>query len=523
MMTGSHTSLKTPPQSIYLKITLLFSFLLGCVSRFMPVFLSGFPVNDGGMFLSMIRDLRANNFLLPSVTSYNLSGIPFTYPPFGIYVAAILAETLSIPEIELIRWLPPLVSTAIIPVFYWLSRQVFTSKCKAVVATSVYALTPGSADWLVMGGGLTRSLGVLFHLLAVGYVYNVFRNRDKKITGIATLFCSLAVLSHPEAGLQTAVVCFMLFLFYGRDLDGIREMILVALGTAILTAPWWLTVLFHHGLSPFESVIHAGVHETLLASIFYSLFSTQGGLPILPILYVIGVMAVVQRRDFLLVAWVFAPFFADPRNAPAIAIFPLAMLAGEGLWFLGAGLIQSSPNTIERSNYTNESKSIFYIVVGSFFILLLFLFHASYTSASKLSNISLTQDERETMEWVRENTPAAGRFLLITNSGEINPMTDAYLEWFPVLAERRSQNTLQGLEWVLGPDFYPYSQRLIFLQTCHDADCLSDWLEQENEEVEFFLFEKKRASANLIESVRSGLSHDVIYESSSAVIFSVDQ
>lgn len=496
-------------------------FLLGCALRFMPGFLTGFPVNDGGMFLNMIRDLRSNNFLIPLATSYNFSNIPFAYPPFGMYVAAILTTLLPVSEIEILRWLPPLVSSLIIPTFYWLARRILDSKPKAAVAAAVYVLIPGSADWLVMGGGLTRSFGVLFHLSAIGFVYNAFRDSNHNYIGLASLFCSLAVLSHPEAGLQTAVICLMLFLFYGRNQKGIRSMVFIALGTVMLTAPWWLTVLLYHGFSPFGSVMHAGIRETFFASLFYSLFSTQGGLPILPVLYIIGMAAVLRRREFLLVAWAFIPFFADPRNAPAIAIFPLVMLASEGLWYLGAGFIQASLKTLGPYNYMPKITSN--IVVGSYVILLLFLFRVSYDSASKLTNISLAHNERETMEWVRDNTPAEGRFLLITNSGEINPMTDAYQEWFPVLAERRSQNTLQGLEWVLGPDFYPYSQRLIALQTCRDVNCLDDWLEQENKKVDYILFEKKRASTDLIESMRLGLSQEVLYESSSTVIFTYGQ
>jgi hypothetical protein len=97
---------------------------LGGILRFIPGGIADFPINDGGMLLAMVRDLRSNEFLLPFVISYNYSDIPFAYPPFGMYVAALLSSQLSIPETELLRWLPPLVSIAIIPVFYWLTRHI---------------------------------------------------------------------------------------------------------------------------------------------------------------------------------------------------------------------------------------------------------------------------------------------------------------------------------------------------------------------------------------------------------------
>src|SRR5512144_2524036 len=58
---------------LLLGVTLLF----GLAVRIFPPMLVGFPINDGGMFLVMIRELRANGFLLPALTNYNLSSIPF--------------------------------------------------------------------------------------------------------------------------------------------------------------------------------------------------------------------------------------------------------------------------------------------------------------------------------------------------------------------------------------------------------------------------------------------------------------
>jgi len=495
-------------------------FLIGCGLRFTPGILTGFPVNDGGMIMAMIRDLRSNGFLLPIVTSYNYSDIPFVYPPFGLYVAGILSSMLSISELELLRWLPPLVSVAIILAFYWLSSQIFDSKTKALLATALYAVLPGSSDWLVMGGGLTRAFGILFFLLASGYAYRLFRgDGDKKILGLATLLCALTVLSHPEVGLQTVSLYVVFWALYGRSVQGVKNLMLVGLGTALLTAPWWLTVLYHHGFSPFWSAIHTGIRETLLASLFYSFFSTQGGLPILPIFEIIGIFVVSRKRNFILVLWAFIPFFIDPRNAPAIATFPLLVLAVEGLYYLNMEFTRAASETFSTNKAAIKSLPIF--TYGSFVILLLYLFFVSYGAIPNLVRISLSESDRETMNWIKENTPSESRFLLITNAGQINPTSDSYQEWFPVLAERQSQNTLQGLEWILGPDFFEYSQKLIALQTCRDIYCLNDWLEQRNVQIDFVVFQKKRGSPALLDSLRAEESYSVVYQSENAEIFAV--
>lgn len=495
-------------------VLLWMTVLIGLVLRFLPGLWAGFPLNDGGMFLSMIRDLRANHFLLPAFTSYNGSNIPFAYPPFGMYVAALLSSIFHVSEIELLRWLPPLIATIIPLAFYWLALKIFNSRLQAIIATALFAFFPGSSDWFIMGGGLTRSFGILFSLLALGCVYELFHGGKR--LWLSILFCALTVLSHPEVGLQTAGLCFLLWLFDGRNVPGIKKAVLVAIGTVILTAPWWLTILLQHGLAPFQSVIYAGVRETLLASLFHTIFSLQGGLPILPVLSLTGMFVCFRKREFLLPAWAFLPFFVDPRNAPAIVLFPLVMLSVEGLYFLKEEFDRAYAKTMEKNDKATTPSQIPGWILAALLLYFLFL---SYSTLGNLVRLSLTLSDRDVMEWVKENAPLDSRFLLITNKGQISPMTDSYQEWFPALTERRSVNTLQGKEWTLGPQFYSYTQDLVALQTCTDAECLQEWAIQNNAYYDYVLIQKRRASSELIESLKSNDQYLILYESGDVVIF----
>ena len=67
---------------------------LGFLVRFLHVTAlgQGFPLNDGGMFYAMVEDLRAAGYALPAETSYNGGDIPYVYPPFSFYVAAVLVD-----------------------------------------------------------------------------------------------------------------------------------------------------------------------------------------------------------------------------------------------------------------------------------------------------------------------------------------------------------------------------------------------------------------------------------------------
>jgi hypothetical protein len=109
----------------------------------------------------------------------------------------------------------------------------------------------------------------------------------------------------------------------------------------------------------------------------------------------------------------------------------------------------------------------------------------------------------------------------MTNAGNISPMTDSYQEWFPVLAERRSVNTLQGMEWVLGPNLFSYSRKLVALQACPDTDCLNDWLEQNNIQVDFILLQTERANRSLTNSFRLDERYGTFYRSATAEVFAL--
>jgi hypothetical protein len=243
----------------------------------------------------------------------------------------------------------------------------------------------------------------------------------------------------------------------------------------------------------------------------------QGGLPILPILNLAGILVCFKKREFLLPAWVLLPFFLDPRNAPAIVNFPLVMLAVEGLYFLREEFDQAYARTMQKNNKTVHPTQIPQWILAA---LLLYFVYLSYSSAGNLVRVSLTLSDRVTMEWIKENTPADSRFLLITNQGQFSPMTDSYQEWFPTLTERNSQNTLQGKEWTLGPKFYSHTQDLVALQSCSDVECLHGWLARNDMEFDYLLFQRRYTSNEFLLSVKNDERYIVVYESGDVVIFS---
>ena len=300
----------------------LLSVLFGAVVRLLPTVETGSPINDGGMFYVMITDLRSNHFLLPAFTSYNHLNIPFAYPPLSFYVAGLISS-IGISTLDVLRWLPPLISTLSILAFYWMASLMLTSRSKASLATMVYALMPRLFSWYVMGGGLSRSFGLLFLLLACASTWALFTQRAPKYILWTALFGAGAILSHPETGLHTAAACALIWLFKGRNSHAIRDALLVALGVVILTCPWWGTVLFQDGFAPFQSALNTGGHNALfwLPWITFD-FAEERFATILTVVGLIGFAVQCARRDWFLPVWVLIPFVVEPRSATAIAAIP---------------------------------------------------------------------------------------------------------------------------------------------------------------------------------------------------------
>jgi len=154
---------KTKPSKDEIGILILFAAILfGGIFRLLPSWLAGFPVNDGGMFHVMMKDLQANHFIPPLYTSYNHLSIPFAYPPLAFYIGAGASDLLNISLLAILRWLPAIIHTACVPALYFLAKELIGDKFTAAIATLVFALTPHLNAWLSVGGGLTRSLGTLF-------------------------------------------------------------------------------------------------------------------------------------------------------------------------------------------------------------------------------------------------------------------------------------------------------------------------------------------------------------------------
>jgi len=492
---------------------------LSALVRVFPGLMVSFPINDGGMFLVMARDLRLNEFLLPAFSSYNHAHIPFAYPPLGFYVTGALTK-MGIPELVVTQWLPILLSCLTVLGFFLLAQAVLKDKAQAAIALALYALTPGSYDMAVMGGGLTRGFGLLFLCLAMYAAFRLFEAPSWRRALLATALCSLAVLSHPQSVMAAATGIGLIWLFEGRSRSKSLAALAVAGGTILLTALWWGSVLLHHGMAPFLSAVQTGaptrqpltaLYEGLLAP--GSLFTLRG------FMRLAGILWGLRTRRFLLVAWILLPYLVDPRSAAAVAALPSAMLMALCLTEMPAELSAWIRRALKRPDAARDPAEQRWLSAGV--LLLLFgLFVASALHDFSLVNTTLKGPEpMALMNWVSQNSPEDSQFVIITSNTGV--ATDPIQEWFPALTGRRSQTTSQGLEWTLGSEFFTRIGQLISAQKCADVTCVEDWSAETRLEYTHVLLERNDLTQALAVSVNQDDRYALIYENPKYLLYQV--
>ena len=444
-------------------LILILAVLLGAFMRFNPTLLAGFPVNDGGMFAVMVNDLKTNGYLLPAFTTYNGLNIPFAYPPLGFYLGRLTSDIFGIGAVDALRWVPAFFASLSIFAFYLLALRLLKNKYYAAVSTLFFAMMPRALSWFVMGGGLTRSPGQFFMLLALAVIIRLYEENRRADIFWAGLFSGLAVLSHPEAAVHTAVSALFLWLMRSRKRDTFISSVGVGIVVLVVTAPWWAAVIHYHGVTPLLNAWATGQKALSVFHLVFFAFTEEPYATVIAVLGLLGIAHRLVRRDYLLPLWMALPFFVEGRSAPGPAAIPLAMLAAVGLVDVVITAIQAP-----AGKEAKQSDEIPAVERNVLVYLVLYLIFSAYQFGYQLSNAKLYPPDQEAMAWVRENTPDDARFLVLTGTTSVS--CDSVLEWFPALTGRQSIFTVQGREWTEGPNFNNYILSTYPAQKCLSSD-----------------------------------------------------
>lgn len=398
--------------------------VIGLLVRLSPAIGAGFPVGDGGLFASMIGDIRAAGFALPAYTSYNGGDIPFAYPPLALYLGALL----PLAPLTTLQWLPPLLATACIVPIHRIGTRIGPLSVGLAAAT-FYAVAPFGWYWLVQGGGLTRALAMLLGLSAIALAL------DRRAIGVGILG-GLTALTHPE----TAVFAAITVAAIGTTRRDWRGLVVAAVVSVVVVAPWVAVVVATHGLDPFVAAAGARNVNPIAA-----VLSIDGGRPgILDLAAAVGLVGLAASG----IGWLIAAAAATTLLLTTSLPTHLAPLMA-----LGVGA------TVGR-------RAVPVPVVVAVGVLLLVGAGVTVGNPAPLGT-----DDRAAMAWIAQETPPEARFVVL--SDEIWSEADE-AEWFPHLTGRVSVLTMQGREWL--PDWQALDRERHELLACEDRGCVDAWM-----------------------------------------------
>jgi len=410
-----------------------------------------FPLGEGGLFVLFSQMILDGGFALPEQVNYGGLALPFAYPPAAFYLAAIASKILAADLLKIYYWLPISLNLLAVPAFCFLAAQLTRDRIVLFCAAILYVQLPDSFIWQITGGGLPRSLGALFALLAVALAVRLSRRRSTLEVLLCGLLVGLCILSHLEWGLFS-VAGMTLAVLTGPASPKTKMLLVFGAGLAalIVITPWILAVLAQHGLAPYASSSSAS-QWSLGAFLGQSLTGRPFGLLLWPAM--LGVFVTIARGNWFLVLWTFTTLLLTPRMGISAGLaIPASLLAGYGVKAASAFLQAAIASRAEASRRSSHGlagdgaagmilPAAFFVAISSLFLgsPLRAMYHPPQIAAQ------LDRPSRDAMRWIRERTEPSSQVVVISDSE--GWWGDRVAEWFPLLAARRSLTTAQGLEW----------------------------------------------------------------------------
>ena len=428
---------------------------------FVNAFKYSVPMGYAGMFTQMAQQIASANFRLPLQSPYyGPGGIPFAYPPLGLYLLAVLIK-LTGKYFIFLRLVPPLLSLiSLIPLFY-LTREL-TKSAIAAAFTAVIAAT--SLDLYIAhawASGIVRAPAFIFALLSI---YFFMRHRDqpsRKNIFWTGVFFGLTILTHLEYALFCFawIVCWTIFSrdFVKRAMD---SLISIAIG-ALISLIWILPVLFRYGMSVVlnafrthgnGSFISRAFNPAGLIKLLWINLSPISSDKIVALLVLVGVLALIVKKDYILLVFYFFIILAFPDGSRFVFLVG-SLIAGLGLSFLVEQLPRLFP---ERIKFLSRTASIIVSLP-----ILAFIWVSGFSALANFSPV-LDDTTLDLAQNIQRDLPVGKSYLALMNQDEA--------EWMPFLFQREPVVSQWGSEW-LGT----YDQQTSQMSLFHDCQKAQDW------------------------------------------------
>lgn len=426
--------------------------LSGSVAVVVYLATNPYPAYGAGLYTKIATSIAANGYVPPPrIPGYTADGVPFAYPPFQLYVLAVLLDLGGDP-VGIARVLPSLGVLATLVPIYLLTRDMTGSRPAGAAAAAMVALNPQLLQWHVSAGGIVRAFAFLYAMTAIYAGYHLFETGKRRAIGLGAVAFGLTLLTHPTYSLFVVASYLLLWGVRDRSATDFLYGALVGLGGGVLASPWIGWVLATHGPDVF--VAAAGTHggigggtDVLAGEIDPFLF---------PPLLIAGVL--LFEREYVLPAWfvIAVLLFEQPRFAYTVASI----------------LVPAAAVTVLRTVESIEWPRIGDVdgrTVGAVILILGWTVgggaYLTYemTLVSDPSTPEFLDDEAvEAMEWVAAETADEATFVVLGDTAE----------WFPTLTGRTILVGPWGVEW---ENARRYDDQLVAFEAvsaCQSASCV---------------------------------------------------
>ena len=396
-----------------------------------------FPLNDGGMFAQIIDDIRAAHFVLPTHTAYNFLDIPLSYPPLAFYLGAFCTLLTGQSTVSVLTWLPLVLNLITVVVVYFIAQEIYPSRFYACLAACCYASIGRSAEWLTMGGGLTRGLGMLCASIAILLFFRSHKRDSMTLAACSGVCVGLAILSHLEGGIFAALSVAVLCLLLPKRWQNFRFAALAGAVSVLVILPWVIWLYRHLGFGPLMNAAPTGG----------SYYFPRHWVP-LSFLAASIIFAVVTRFPYL--CWLAViPWFMRRSGATyAAAVAALCMV-----WFVNVIMVLLSRRAKRFTRYKDALLVVLAIVFSLQFNGIPRIRWDRLADLRINTRAQVSVAELEGMQAAARLTPANAKFLVFDQkTGDW--FADMVAEWFPYFSKRHSLNTVQGREWLPDQAFF---------------------------------------------------------------------
>jgi hypothetical protein len=371
-----------------------------------------------------------------------------------------------------------------------------------------------------MGGGVTRSIGFLFAILAIYFVWEVFQENkiSYKLIWVA-LFSSLTILSHPVTSLFLLFSVIVIYLYH----HPVQIKILLILAALILlgSSPWWGTVFRYHGITPFFGASNTGhLNWFEIKNLMTQKYGYENSyfLSIVSVLAILGLFSKRKKMSLTLGILCVVGYVVIPRGGVDLLTIYLPVLATLGFQVV-TGAWNAEYSTEGRNYFPDELKSKQTRAFLIFIFIYVFLGAYTYKFVENKADLRLNESNILAMEWLRDNTDETDSILVFPPS-EANRYwwNDFISEWLPALSERESLTTVQGYEWI--PSIFEERVKSYTeLRNCSlDYSCIKEWQAKNSPKANYIYFDDLAKFGILSEKFLSSDSYSIIYENEGVVI-----